>query len=47
MHVVGVIVLLAGVLALLVSLLVWSPLNPYRGGRAPTCWPVAARQRPD
>ena len=29
-HVVGVIVLLAGVLGLLLSLLVWSPLNPNR-----------------
>jgi hypothetical protein len=36
-HVVGVIVLLAGVLGLLLSLLVWSPLNPNRrrAGRAP------------
>ncbi len=35
-HVVGVIVLLAGVLGLLLSLLVWSPLNPNRrrNGRA-------------
>ena len=30
LHVVGVIVLLAGVLGLLLSLLVWSPLNPNR-----------------
>jgi hypothetical protein len=29
-HVIGVIVLLAGVLGLLLSLLVWSPLNPNR-----------------
>ncbi len=29
-HVVGLIVLLAGVLGLLLSLLVWSPLNPNR-----------------
>jgi hypothetical protein len=29
-HTVGVIVLLAGVLGLLLSLLVWSPLNPNR-----------------
>jgi hypothetical protein len=29
-HVVGIIVLLAGVLGLLLSLLVWSPLNPNR-----------------
>jgi hypothetical protein len=29
-HVVGVIVLLVGVLGLLLSLLVWSPLNPSR-----------------
>jgi hypothetical protein len=29
-HVVGVIVLLVGVLGLLLSLLVWSPLNPNR-----------------
>lgn len=36
-HVVGVIVLLAGVLGLLLSLLVWSPLNPNRrrAGRLP------------
>ncbi len=36
MHVVGIIVLLAGVLGLLLSLLVWSPLNPNRrrSGRA-------------
>jgi hypothetical protein len=35
-HVVGLIVLLAGVLGLLLSLLVWSPLNPNRrrAGRA-------------
>jgi hypothetical protein len=29
-HVVGLIVLLAGVLGLLLSLLVWGPLNPAR-----------------
>jgi hypothetical protein len=29
-HVVGLIVLLAGVLGLLLSMLVWSPLNPNR-----------------
>jgi hypothetical protein len=29
-HVVGLIVLLAGVLGLMLSLLVWSPLNPNR-----------------
>ena len=29
-HVVGVIILLVGVLGLLLSLLVWSPLNPNR-----------------
>jgi hypothetical protein len=32
-HVVGIVVLLAGVLGLLLSLLVWSPLNPNRRSR--------------
>jgi hypothetical protein len=50
-HVVGVIVLLAGVLGLVLSLVVWGPLNPARrrlnrplsaGGSLP---PVAADQR--
>ena len=43
LHVVGVILILAGVLGLLVSLLVWGPLNRrrnrpagYDGGAAPT-----------
>lgn len=52
-HVVGVIVLLAGVLGLLLSLLVWSPLNPNRrrAGRPPGYdsgqpGPEAAAERP-
>jgi hypothetical protein len=32
-HVVGVIVLLAGVLGLLLSLLLWGPLSPVRRSR--------------
>jgi hypothetical protein len=32
-HVVGVVLILAGVLGLLVSLLVWGPLNPARRRR--------------
>ena len=45
-HVVGVIVMGAGVLGLLLSLLVWGPLNPARRRRAATARPpVAAEQR--
>jgi hypothetical protein len=48
-HVVGVIVIGAGVLGLLLSLLVWGPLNPARRRRAvsaaTTRPPVAAEQR--
>jgi hypothetical protein len=48
-HVVGVIVIGAGVLGLLLSLLVWGPLNPARRRRAASAAtlrpPVAAEQR--
>lgn len=48
-HVVGVIVIGAGVLGLLLSLLVWGPLNPARRRRvasaATTRPPVADAQR--
>jgi len=47
MHVVGVIVMLAGVFGLLLSLLVWGPLNRRRnhsGGYVPRAPPLA-RQR--
>jgi hypothetical protein len=46
-HVVGVIVMLAGVLGLLLSLLVWGPLNRRRnhsGGYGPEAPPLV-RQR--
>jgi hypothetical protein len=33
-HVVGVVLILAGVLGLLVSLVVWGPLNPARRRRS-------------
>ena len=49
-HVVGVIVIGAGVLGLLLSLLIWGPLNPARRRRAASAAtmrpPVAAEQRP-
>jgi len=41
-HIVGVIVIGAGILGLLLTLLVWGPLNPARRRRAA----VAASQRP-
>ena len=48
-HVVGVIVIGAGVLGLLLSLLVWGPMNPARRRRAASAAtmrpPVAAEQR--
>jgi hypothetical protein len=49
-HVVGVIVIGAGVLGLLLSLLVWGPLNPARRRRAASAAParppaVAAQRR--
>jgi hypothetical protein len=40
-HVVGVVVIGAGVLGLLLSLLVWGPLNPARRRRA--AWAATAR----
>jgi hypothetical protein len=45
-HVVGLIVLLAGVLGLLLSLLVWSPLNPNRRRAARTVRYDDSRPRP-
>jgi hypothetical protein len=54
-HVVGLIVLLAGVLGLLLSLLVWGPLNPARrrasspagyDASAPPPPPPAGQERP-
>jgi hypothetical protein len=42
-HVVGVIVIGAGVLGLLLSLLVWGPLNPARRRRAASAVPARAR----
>jgi hypothetical protein len=51
-HVVGLIVLLAGVLGLLLSLLVWGPLNPARRrasdpvGYEASTPPPAGQQRP-
>ena len=46
-RVVGVIVMLAGVIALLLSLLVWGPLNRYRNhfGGYGSAMPLLARQR--
>jgi hypothetical protein len=43
-HVVGIILILAGVLGLVLSLLVWGPLNPARRRRAesPLSYEVAA-----
>src|SRR5580692_12741343 len=56
-HAVGLIVLLAGVLGLLLSLLVWSPLNPnrrraaraagYDGGPPPPAAPQYRTYRDD
>lgn len=52
-HIVGLIVLLAGVLGLLLSLLVWGPLNPARrrakdpvGYDASAPPPTAGQERP-
>ena len=49
-HVVGVIIIGAGVLGLLLSLLVWGPLNPARRRRAATAAtarpPAAGTQHP-
>jgi hypothetical protein len=47
-HVAGLILLLAGVLGLLLSLLVWGPLNPARrrANDLPATTPAHRRRRP-